>query len=164
MPKQVINFNNTVIYKIVCNDILITDLYVGSTTHFINRKNTHKSSCNNENSKGYNLLIYKTIRNNGGWNNWAMIEIEKYPCNDRNEQHARERYWYEELQAKLNKNNPHITQTSESALKWRSNNTEQYKEYQKIYHKTHKKKYQKEYFKNHYLYIKELKIFLNILL
>jgi hypothetical protein len=31
-----------------------------------------------------------------------MIEIEKYNCNDGNEARARERYWFEELQAKLN--------------------------------------------------------------
>ena len=53
---------------------------------------------------------------------------------------------------------------TENALKWRNKNVEQYKEYQKEYHKCHKKKYQKEYFRNHYLYTKELKIFLNILL
>ena len=30
------------------------------------------------------------IRENGDWNNWSMIEIEKYPCNDDNEARARE--------------------------------------------------------------------------
>ena len=39
------------------------------------------------------------IRENEGWNNWSMIEIEKYPCNDKNEACARERYWYELLNA-----------------------------------------------------------------
>ena len=31
-----------------------------------------------------------------------MIEIEKYKCDDGNEARARERYWYEQLQATLN--------------------------------------------------------------
>ena len=31
-----------------------------------------------------------------------MIEIEKYPCTDSNEARARERYWYEILNANLN--------------------------------------------------------------
>ena len=31
-----------------------------------------------------------------------MVEIEKYPCNDGNEAKARERYWFEQLSAKLN--------------------------------------------------------------
>ena len=25
------------------------------------------------------------MRDNGGWQNWSMIEIEKYPCNDQQE-------------------------------------------------------------------------------
>ena len=42
------------------------------------------------------------IRTNGNWDNWSMIEIEKYPCNDKNEACARERYWYELLNANMN--------------------------------------------------------------
>jgi hypothetical protein len=102
MPKLQIDYNNTIIYKIVCNDLNITDLYVGHTTQFTKRKNKHKSSCNNVNSKQYNQKVYSTIRENGGWNNWSMIEIEKYNCNDSNEATARERYWYETLESKLN--------------------------------------------------------------
>ena len=85
MPKTIIDYSKTIIYKIVCNDLNITDLYVGHTTQFTKRKCGHKSKCNNLNSKSYNLIIYKTIRDNGGWENWSMIEIEKYNCNDSNE-------------------------------------------------------------------------------
>ena len=42
------------------------------------------------------------MRENGNWNNWSMIEIEKYPCNDENEARSRERYWYEVLNANMN--------------------------------------------------------------
>ena len=52
--------------------------------------------------KKYNCKIYQCIRDNGGWENWNMIEIEKYPCNDGNEARKRERYWYETLGASLN--------------------------------------------------------------
>ncbi len=38
MPKKIIDFSKTIIYKIVCNDLNITDVYVGRTTNFINRK------------------------------------------------------------------------------------------------------------------------------
>jgi len=106
MPRKIINYTNTIIYKIVCNDLNITDLYVGSTTDFTNRKYNHKSDCNNEKSKNYNLKIYTFIRNNGGWFNWSMIEIEKWPCMDRNEAQSRERYWYDILNSTLNTNNP----------------------------------------------------------
>ena len=107
MPKKIIDFSKTIIYKIVCNDLNITDVYVGHTTNFIKRKAQHKSICNNPNSKSYNLKIYNTIRDNGGFDNWSMIQIEKFQdCNDINEACARERYWYELLNAKLNTNCP----------------------------------------------------------
>jgi hypothetical protein len=107
MPKKIIDFSKTIIYKIVCNDLNITDVYVGHTTNFIKRKALHKSNCNNINGKSYNLKIYNTIRNNGGFENWSMIEIEKFQdCNDINEASAKERYYYEVLNAKLNTNCP----------------------------------------------------------
>ena len=96
------DYSKTIIYKIVSNDLNINDVYVGHTTNFIKRKAHHKSRCNNINDKCYNLKVYKTIRENGNWDNWNMIEIEKYPCNDINEACARERYYYELLNAKLN--------------------------------------------------------------
>ena len=109
MPKKNIDFSKTIIYKIVCNDLNITDVYVGHTTNFINRKARHKTNCNNINGKAYNFKIYNTIRNNGGWLNWSMIEIENYLCNDINEACARERYWYELLNGY--QNNPYIWYT-----------------------------------------------------
>jgi len=102
MPRKEIDYSKIVIYKIVCNDLNITDVYVGSTTDFTKRKSSHKSYCNNENCKSYNLKIYKMIRDNGGWDNWTMLEIEKYSCNDGNESRLRERYHLELLNAKLN--------------------------------------------------------------
>jgi hypothetical protein len=92
MPRKAMNYSKTVIYKLVCNNLEITDIYVGSTTNFKVRKNNHKSDCNNEKQKPYNQKKYITIRENGGWDNWSMIEIEKFPCNDDNEARARERY------------------------------------------------------------------------
>ena len=95
MPKQ-INYQNTIIYKIVCNDSNVQDVYICHTTDFTKRKAYHKRVCTNPNAKGHNfLLIYNTIRNNGGWENWSMIEIEKFQdCNDINEARARVKYWY----------------------------------------------------------------------
>jgi hypothetical protein len=123
MPKEIINYSSTIIYKIVCKDLNITDIYVGHTTNFIKRKQYHKSDCNNPNSTHHNYKVYTTIRDNEGWDNWEMIEIEKYNCNDRNEAAARERYWYEILQAKLNTDYPNSTK-KESCKKYRDNNKE----------------------------------------
>ena len=111
MPRQNINYENTIMYKFVCNDLNITDTYVGHTTEFTKRKWGHKTCCNNENDINHNLKIYQTIRLNGGWDNWKMIEIEKYLCTDGNEATARERYWYEQLKANMNTLNPHRKQT-----------------------------------------------------
>jgi hypothetical protein len=102
MPKQVMNYNKTIIYKIVCDDLNIKECYVGHTTSFVKRKASHKSPCNNPNSKSHNVKLYTFIRANGGWNNWSMIEIEKYPCEDKQEACKRERYFMEELKATLN--------------------------------------------------------------
>jgi hypothetical protein len=102
MPKKEIDYSKTIIYKIVSNDLNITECYVGHTTNFIQRKGSHKFRCNTDTDKKYNLKIYQFIRSNGGWDNFSMIEIEKYPCNDFNEASAKERYWYEQLNSNLN--------------------------------------------------------------
>ena len=110
MPRQNINYENTIMYKFVCNDLNITDTYAGHTTEFTKRKWGHKTCCHNKNSKNHNLKIYQTIRENGGWANWSMIEIEKYQCVDGNEAGARERYWYEQLNANMNMQTPNRSQ------------------------------------------------------
>jgi hypothetical protein len=102
MPHLPMDFNKTVMYKIVCRDINIEDCYVGHTTHFKSRKNQHKTCCNNFNSKKSEYPLYQFIRKNGGWENWDMIEIEKYPCEDVNEARKRERYWIETFTSSLN--------------------------------------------------------------
>jgi hypothetical protein len=63
-------------YKLVCNDINVKEFYVGSTRAWRERKRNHKSNCNNKNSPDFNNPKYKTIRANGGWENWKMLEIE----------------------------------------------------------------------------------------
>ena len=105
MPKDNIDYSNTIIYKIYCNNDTITDTYVGHTTNFYVRKYQHKNSCNN--SKNV-LKIYKTIRENGGWGNWNMIEIAKYNCKDSTEARIKEQQHYEELKSTLNSCPPYV--------------------------------------------------------
>jgi hypothetical protein len=50
--------------------------------------------------------LYVFIRENGGWSNFKMEEIEKYPCYNLNEARKREYYWYKILSPKLNTNLP----------------------------------------------------------
>jgi hypothetical protein len=105
MPLSKIDYRNLVIYKIVCKDLTVKDVYVGSTTDFVRRKSEHKRH-STSNSFSYirtaNTKLYNTIKSNGGWDNWDMIEIEKCPCSDANEAHSRERYYIEQLNATLN--------------------------------------------------------------
>lgn len=88
------------IYKIICKDENIKDCYVGSTKNFNKRKAVHKYD--NKKRSG-NRLLYNFIRNNGDWDNWNMIEIEKIICENYNEALIRERFWIEELKSNLNK-------------------------------------------------------------
>jgi hypothetical protein len=154
MPRKEIDYSKTVIYKIVCNDLTVTDLYVGHTTDFVVRKYGHKSRCHNVNSKRYNLKVYQMIRANGGWDNWTMVEVEKYPCGDGNEAKAKERYYLELLNAKLNSYIPGRS-NKESGKAYRDTNKDKIKEYQKEYGKARyqengKARYQenKEFFKD----------------
>ena len=130
MPRLPIDFSKMVIYKFVCNDLSVTDLYVGSTTDFTKRKCKHKSDC-----KSSHFKVYEMIRANGGWENWSMIEIEKYPCKDNNEARARERHWYEELHATLN-----MVMPIRSQKEYREANREEIVEYRKEYKEKNKEK------------------------
>ena len=102
MPKKPIDYSNCCIYKIehIENDTLI---YVGHTTNFKQRKADHKRNCNNESNKTFNLKLYSMIRENGGFEMFKMIEVEKYPCNDRREAEKREDELMKELKATMNK-------------------------------------------------------------
>jgi len=101
-----VNYNNSHIYKLCCKDTDITDIYIGSTINFRNRKCRHKSNCNNINSKKHNYKVYQFIREHGGWENWTMILIEKVNVNCKLELHQKERYYIEELKPSLNKQLP----------------------------------------------------------
>ena len=109
MPKLIIDYSKTIMYKFVCNDLTVDQCYVGHTTNWRSRKNIHKSSCTNIKNPTHNRKIYKIMRECGGWDNWQMIEIEKYPCNDSNKATARERYWYDQLNSTMNFYKPCLT-------------------------------------------------------
>jgi hypothetical protein len=102
MPRLPIDYSKTLIYKLVCNDLSIKECYVGHTTDFTRRKQCHKTRCHNEKGGKYNYKVYQTIRKNGGWINYSMIEIEKYPCKDVNEACSKERECFERLNSCLN--------------------------------------------------------------
>jgi hypothetical protein len=155
MTKTSIKYNNTVIYKIVCKNLNIKNVYVGHTTDLTKRKHAHKSTCNDANKKGHNFKVYKFIRENGGFNNWCIIEIEKFNCCDGHEARARERYWFEQLNADLNDEVPNQTvQEYRIANKeklnkrdkiYRDNNIDKMQEKHKRYYDRNKEKLLEKY-------------------
>lgn len=153
MPRLPTNYSRTIIYVIKCKDDNITEEYVGSTTDFIKRKCNHKSSCNNEKDNNYNQLKYKFIRENGGWDNWIMLEIEKYPCNDKRESEKREEEIRIERKAKLNSHKVYCYETKEEYFKkWREENKEDKKIKDKKYYEEHKEEHKikcKIYYEEH---------------
>ena len=106
MPKTEIDYSNTIIYKITCKDSNISDVYVGHTTNFIQRKHCHKQSCTNIKSTNYKCKLYEVIRNNGGWNNWKMEIINFFNCADHYEARQKEQIYFIELKATLNSVEP----------------------------------------------------------
>ncbi len=151
MPLKNIDYSKLIIYKIVSNDMNIKEIYIGSTTSFRHRKSQHKYNCNTVNSENYNAPVYKFIRDNNGWDNWSMIEIEKHSCNDNNEARKRERYFIETLNATLNFQRPIISSDELKQLQYKTKHKEENKQHQKEYrdknkvsHSMYNKKYREE--------------------
>ena len=138
MPRTPIDYQKTVIYGIFSNSG-DGNVYIGHTTDFSNRKRGHKNCCNNPNGNNYNLKVYKTIRENGGWGNFTMKLIEEYPCNTRNEAAAREFYYFQQYNATMNFHVP-----SRQLPQYRIDNDERLKREGKEYHERNKEKI-KEY-------------------
>jgi hypothetical protein len=120
-----------------------------------------------ENSNYKNLKIYQTIKENGGWNNWQLVQVEKYPCEDSEQAKMRERYWFEILQnevrtedeakeqKKFNRKQyylEHATQKKAYQRQYEAKNADKIKAYRKQYKKDHieeNKAYWKQYYLEH---------------
>ncbi len=147
MPRTPIDYSKTIIYKLVHNeDYDNVNIYIGSTTDFVKRKNQHKSSCNNEKQKGHNDKKYQYIRANDGWDCFNMIEVEKFPCNDKREAEAREEYWRCHFNSLLNMRRAYTTdeQKKEQLKERNDRNKNKYKEYREQ-NRDKIGEYQKEY-------------------
>jgi hypothetical protein len=150
MPKEPIDYSKTIFYRIVCNDLNITDCYIGHTTNFIKRKQHHKDDCNNDKSKKYNMKVYKFIRDNGGWMNWSMIMIEQISCENLNDACKLERKFLEEYKATLNSyipsrtNKEYYIDNIDKIKEYYIDNIDKIKEYREL-NKDKRKEQQKEW-------------------
>ena len=124
------NYSTSSIQKICGINTEIKDTYIGSTTNFRDRKYHHKGKCHNSNDTHYNLNVYKFIRENGGWTNWEIKEVETVDHDYFNTSLAREReaFWFKELNATLNNNIPNQSHR-ESCKMWYKKNPEYFHDY-----------------------------------
>jgi len=162
-------YQNAIIYKLKKNDDFDdNNIYIGSTSDFKNRKYQHKTACNNEKWKHYKCPVYQFIRDNGGWDEWVMIAIEQYSCNNKKELETRERYHIDLLRPILNKNIPTRTykeyrvdnkvKVAKKMKEWCEANKEKIAEYHKERYENNKEiinQKHKEYYKNNKEYSKE---------
>ena len=83
--------------------------YVGHTCNVKGRKATHKSKCNNPNSKDYNIYLYQVIRANGGFKNFKMVILGTRENLTKTEAHMVEEEYRKSENANLNTNCCHLT-------------------------------------------------------
>ena len=137
MPRNLIN--NYTFYKIVCLDNAVDLSYVGSTADFNKRKSTHKSDCYNQKRPAYNFKVYRTIRENGGWSNFKMVEIAKQEQLTLREAEQIEEKYRINLNAEMNDRSCFRTEEERIQIKkdydkeWRENNKEYINEKSKNY-------------------------------
>jgi len=159
MHKISIDYSNCSIYKIehIENESLI---YVGHTTNFKQRKSNHKSNYNNNEKKRLcNIKLYQMIRDNGGWEMFKMIEIEKYKCNDRREADKRENEVMKELKSSMNMNKSFCTEDDvlERKKRYYYENKDKAKQYYEHYYEENKDKIKQYYEYNKYKILKNKK-------
>ena len=130
MPKTNIDYSKSVIYKIEHADNPEL-LYVGSTTDFTRRKTQHKHACINGNVRNHNIKLYQMIRSNGGFNEFKMMVIAQYPCNNKIELLIEEERIIKELKATLNGQKAHRSDKDKF---------DYFKIYNKEYYHTNKEK------------------------
>ena len=157
LTETTLDIDNYIMYKIYPKNKDLGLCYIGHTTNFVERMKHHKFQALNENGNKSHQKHYIAIRQNGGWGEWEMVEIEEFNGKTRLEARMREQELIEEYDANLNTLNAYITEEKRKAIKkaitekYRENNKELLKEQTKQYKAEHKeiiaeqmKKYREE--------------------
>lgn len=130
------DYKNGKIYRIVCNETGLC--YVGSTTQTLTKRlSKHKESYKNFlNDKYHFVTSFKILENE----NYDIVLIEEYPCENKQQLHARERYYIETMEC-VNMRIPSRTPQEyyqcnkesriENTKKWREEHKEYIKEFDK---------------------------------
>ena len=145
-----------IFYKIFCVDKSVELSYIGSTADWKQRNRSHKHDCNNQNSRAYNYKVYKTIRENGGWGNFKMVEIGKQEQLTPQQAKQIEEKYRVELNADMNDCRCFLTEEEKQEQKkeWRENNPDYNKNWRKN-NKEHIQEQKKEWYKNNKEHIKK---------
>ncbi len=137
--------SNFIMYKICPKNAALNYCYIGQTTDFENRKRQHiKNTSAQTDKKHYHLKHYQVIRENGGWDEWEMIELEKLNGKTKLEARIREQELIKEHNANLNSVSAFITEEQRKATKqactqkYREENKELIREQEKKYKEDHK--------------------------
>lgn len=142
------DYKNSKIYRIVCNET--GETYIGSTTQPLTKRlSKHKTNYKQFLQGKYHFVTSFNILQN---NNYDIVLIEEFPCENKSQLHARERYYIESCIC-VNKFIP-SRNIKEYQEKYREENKDKIKEYyeenlEKI------KKQQKEYYEKNKKYKKE---------
>jgi hypothetical protein len=142
--KKVNIYQRSKIYKLVSN---ISDLtYIGSTTQTLSSRLGHHRTDYKlwKQGKHHKVTSYDIIEEG----DYDIVLLENYPCKNKEELHARERYWIEKTKC-VNKYIP--TRTDKE---WRNDNKEHLAEKQHQYWEENKDKL-KEQQKKHRVEIKD---------
>lgn len=141
MSGKAVDYSTTPVsfYKFVCDDVEIKSNYVGHTTNFTKRKSQHKGTLNSKVDKNRDCKLYATIRENGGWENWKMIEIESRLVKDKREAERIEQEYMEQLQTTLNTQRSYYTENpNDYDAKYYQEHKEEIAIQKKAYREDHK--------------------------
>jgi hypothetical protein len=149
-PNDVVRIGQ--VYKLVCKDENIKDIYIGSSINLDSRLQKHKFNTLNENSSKYHLNVYNKIRENGSWYNWKCEVLDKLQNPTRSQLIQLERMYYEENidiatlntvycgRSKKETNNAWSKKNPDYWKKYRLNNIEAFKEYNDKYYNENKER------------------------
>jgi hypothetical protein len=151
------NYQRGKVYKIVCN--ITKEEYVGSTTEptLARRLSGHNRAYKlwlKDNSQTY-VSSFRILERG----NYKIVLLESYPCNNKDELRARERYWFDTIQ-NINMIRPIRTEEEENEYQkeYREKHKEEQKEYINEYYKQNKeqaKEQAREYYHQHKEYYKK---------
>lgn len=113
-----VNYQDGKIYKIICKST--GRIYIGSTCqkYLSSRLQGHLQRYRNYERDDHFVSSFPVLENN----DWEIALIENYPCDTKEELHARERYWKDNSPNSVNIRNPIRTKDDDRiyANKYRS--------------------------------------------